>query len=130
MATIVEEKYATNIAAPKIITSEAQNREYISVLTELQRREHLSAEEKNYAKLLVLLIKEYEDKRYAHIGKATPLEVLKELVEANHLRPKDLIPVFGSKTAVSDALNGKRPFSKTHIVNLGRRFNISPAAFL
>lgn len=50
-------------------------------------------------------------------------------MEANNLEPKDLIPIFGSKGAVSDALNGKRPFSKNQIVRLSERFNVSPAAF-
>ena len=128
MAIMVEEKYTTEIAAPKVIDSDAQNEKYIAILARLQRQEQLTDDEKNYAQLLVMLIKAYEDRRY-RIGRATPLQVLKELVEANDLQHKDLIPAFGSKSAVSDALSGRRPFSKRHILNLSRRFHVSPAVF-
>ena len=128
MTTMVEEKYATGIAAPKMITSDAQNEEYISVLAKLQRQQNLSVEEKNFARLLAVLIKTYEDERYP-IEAATPAEVLRELIDANGLLQKDLIPVFGSKGAVSDAVSGKRPLSKNNIMNLSKRFNVSQAVF-
>lgn len=129
MTTLVEEKYTTDIAAPKPITSDTQNRAYIAVLKGLLVREDLTNEEKDYATLLTLLIKAYEDKRYAHIGNATPLGALKELIVASNLVPKDLVSIFGSRGAVSDALHGKRPFSKAQIAKLSARFNLSPAVF-
>lgn len=111
-----------------MITSDAQNEEYISVLAKLQRQQNLSVEEKNFARLLAVLIKTYEDERYP-IEAATPAEVLRELIDANGLLQKDLIPVFGSKGAVSDAVSGKRPLSKNNIMNLSKRFNVSQAVF-
>jgi HTH-type transcriptional regulator / antitoxin HigA len=128
MTAMTSEKYATAIATPKVITSDAQNREYLKILVQLREQEHLSAAEKNFADVLTLLIKDYENKRYP-ISKARPLDVLHELVDANGLQPKDLIPIFGSKGAVSDALNGKRPFSKNHISRLSKRFNVSHSVF-
>lgn len=125
---MTSEKYATGIAMPKVITSDTQNREYLKILVALRDQDKLSAEEENFADVLTLLIADYESRRYS-IGEASPLDVLRELVEANELEPKDLIPIFGTKGAVSDALNGKRPFSKNHIIRLSRRFNVSPAAF-
>lgn len=128
MTTMTSEKYTTHIAMPKVITSDTQNREYLKVLMALHDQDKLSAEEENFADVLTLLISDYESRRYP-IGEASPLEVLHELVEANELKPKDLIPIFGTKGAVSDALNGKRPFSKAQIVRLSKRFNLSPSAF-
>jgi HTH-type transcriptional regulator / antitoxin HigA len=128
MTTLTSEKYATEIATPKVIASDAQNREYLKILVRLREQERLSVAEENFADVLTLLIKDYESKRYP-IGKARPLEVLHELVDANGLQPKDLIPVFGSKGAVSDALNGKRPFSKNHISRLSKMFNVSHSVF-
>jgi HTH-type transcriptional regulator/antitoxin HigA len=128
MTTMTSAKYATEIGTPKVITSDAQNREYLKILVQLRDHEQLTVAEENFADVLALLIKDYESKRYP-IGKAEPLEVLHELVDANGLQPKDLIPIFGSKGAVSDALNGKRPFSKSTIARLSERFKVSPAAF-
>src|SRR5207244_4508687 len=63
------------------------------------------------------------------IPSASPLEVLRELVKANNLRQKDLVPEFGTESIVSEVLNGKRELNKDHIEKLSKRFNVSPAVF-
>jgi len=50
-------------------------------------------------------------------------------METNHLRQKDLAPVFGSESIVSEVLNGKRELNRTQIEKLSRRFGVSPAVF-
>ena len=48
---------------------------------------------------------------------------------ANNLKQKDLAPLFGSESIVSEVLHGKREMNKQHIEKLSRRFNVSPALF-
>ena len=114
---------------PTVVHTEAQNEEYISRLAFLYDRSRLSPEEKELADLLTLLIEDFESKRYS-MRRATPLETLQELIQANGLKQKDLLDVFGQESVVSEVLNGKRPFSKSHIAKLARRFHVSPELFL
>ena len=65
----------------------------------------------------------------ATIPDASPVEVLRTLMDANDLRQKDLLPVFGSESIVSEVLHKKRDLNKTHIEKLSKRFNVSPAVF-
>jgi antitoxin component HigA of HigAB toxin-antitoxin module len=78
-------KYLVKDEAPKTISSPQQHEAYISRLLELQRKEHRTAQEMETAKLLVVLIADYEAKHFT-IGKASGVEVLKELMDANGLR--------------------------------------------
>jgi len=126
--TAVLEKPDVLDGVPKIITSDAQNDRYVAALLELERRGHLTPAEKNLAEVLTLLIEVYEEERYP-IRSASPVEVLKELMDANNLRQKDLAPLLGSESVVSEVLSGKRELNKHHIEKLSKRFGVSPAVF-
>jgi HTH-type transcriptional regulator/antitoxin HigA len=78
--------------------------------------------------VLTLLVEAYEEEHYP-IRSASPVEVLKELMDANNLRQKDLAPMLGSESVVSEVLSGKRELNKHHIEKLSRRFGVSPAVF-
>ena len=80
--------------APKTISSREQHQAYISRLLELQRKAHRTAEETETAKLLIVLIADYEAKHFA-IEKVSGVEALKELVDTNGLRQKDLAEDLG-----------------------------------
>jgi len=114
--------------APKPIASDAQNERYIAALLEMERKNHLSAAEKHFAELLTLLVEAYEEKHYP-AREASPVAVLTELMNANDLRQKDLAPVFGAESIVSEVLSGKREMNKNHIERLSKKFNVSPAVF-
>jgi HTH-type transcriptional regulator/antitoxin HigA len=129
MTAIAIEKYnIKGFPAPRPITSEAQNEHYTEVLYSLERRGHLSASEEKYAELLTVLIEAYEEEHYP-IRAISPVEVLAELMAANNLKQKDLAPLFGSESIVSDVLHGKREMNKHHIEKLSQRFKVSPALF-
>lgn len=110
------------------IDSETQHKAYVSRLLELQRQKTLNHRESDTVRLLILVIKDYEAKRY-QFEDASPIEVLRELMNANGLRQRDLVDELGSDSIVSEVLNGKRELNKNHIEKLSKRFNISPAAF-
>lgn len=65
-----------------------------------------------------------------HIEKSSPVELLRHLMDANGLKQKDLSELFGGQPVVSAILNGKRRINGRQAVVLGRRFSMSPAAFL
>jgi HTH-type transcriptional regulator/antitoxin HigA len=78
--------------------------------------------------LLTVLIEAYEEKYYP-VRALSPVEVLTELMAANNLKQKDLAPLFGSESIVSEVLHSKREMNKKHIEKLSQRFNVSPAVF-
>jgi len=128
MTEIVLEKYnIKGFPAPRPITSEAQNEHDTEVLY-LERRGHLSASEEKYAELLTVLIEAYEEEHFP-IRAVSPVEVLAELMAANNLKQKDLAPLLGSESIVSEVLHGKRELNKQHIEKLSQRFKASPALF-
>ena len=128
MMIAVPEKYALEVGSPTPITSERQHEEYLSVLDKLASKEKPTTEEEKYAEVLMTLIEAYEEKHHS-IPDASPVEVLRTLMDANDLRQKDLAPIFGSESIVSEILHKKRDLNKTHIEKLSRRFNVSPAVF-
>ena len=124
----VSDKYALEVSSPTPITSERQHSEYLSVLEKLASKEKPTKEEEKYAEVLVTLIEAYEETHHS-IPDASPVEVLRTLMDANELRQKDLVPIFGSESIVSEILSKKRSLNKTHIEMLSRQFRISPAVF-
>lgn len=128
MTAIAEKYFIKGFEAPSRITSDEQNEHYIEILRNLVRRVHLSAAEKNYVALLTLLIESYEDEHYP-VRAGSPVEVLRALMEANHLRQKDLVPFLGSESMVSMVLGGSRELTKGHIEKLSKRFRVSPEIF-
>ncbi len=124
----VPQKYALDVASPMPIVSGRQHREYLSVLDKLASEENPSADEEKYAAVLMALIEDYEERHHA-IPDASPAVVLRALMEANDLRQKDLAPIFGTESIVSEVLHGKRELNKSHIERLSKRFRLSPAVF-
>jgi HTH-type transcriptional regulator / antitoxin HigA len=114
---------------PSVIHSETENEHFIEILEKLEHRSRKwSPAEAKLAELLTLLIENFEDNNYK-LKAATPIEVLRELMESNDLKQKDLADVFGAKSTVSAVLNGKRDMTREHIQQLSRRFKVSPEVF-
>jgi HTH-type transcriptional regulator / antitoxin HigA len=124
----VPEKYTLEVSSPTPITSERQHEQYLSVLDKLASKASPTSEEEKYAEVLMTLIEAYEEE-YHSIPDASPVEVLRTLMDANGLRQKDLVPIFGSESIVSEVLHKKRDLNKSHIEKLSKRFHISPSAF-
>jgi HTH-type transcriptional regulator / antitoxin HigA len=124
----VPEKYELEIGAPAPISSARQHEEYLVVLERLARKANATAEEEKYARLLVALVDAYEQEQHT-IRDASPVEVMRSLMEANGLRQKDLASLLGSESVVSEVLSGKRGLNKGQIEKLSKRFHVSPAVF-
>ena len=124
----VPEKYALEVSSPAPITSERQHEEYLSVLDKLASKENPTRDEEKYAGVLITLIEAYEEEHHS-LPDASPVKVLRTLMDANNLRQKDLVSVFGSESIVSEVLHRKRDLNRAHIEKLSKRFHVSPAVF-
>ena len=115
-------------ALPNVIHTEEENERYIAELEILHDRERLTPEEEQLAELLTLLVEDFEA-RYYQIQAAAPVEIVRELMDANGLRQADLLDIFGTRSIACEVLSGKRDLSKTHIEKLCQRFHVSPEIF-
>ena len=128
-------EYAALLAQtlPAVIHREKENERCIAMLEALDRKEErkaekLSAAERRLAELLTVLIEDFEQEAYA-LKPARPVEVLRELIESNGLKQKDLLDIFGTPSIVSEVLREKRSLTVEHIRKLSRRFHVSPEVF-
>jgi len=124
----VSEKYTLEVSSPAPIASDRQHAEYLSVLDQLASKDNPTKEEEKYAEVLMTLIDAYEADRHS-IPDAAAVEGLRALMDANNLRQKDLKPIFGSESVVSEVLHKKRELNKNQIERLSKRFRVSPAVF-
>ena len=82
-----------------------------------------------YAETLTVLIEHYESENFS-IKDADGVEMLKFLMTQNDLKQKDLVGIVGTKSSVSEILNGKRPLNLQHLRALANKFNVKPATFI
>ncbi len=74
------------------------------------------------------LIENYEDRKYK-IKEASPVEVLKYLMQEHGLKQSDLKEI-GSQGVVSEILTGKRMLNLEQIKKISNRFHVSPLVFI
>ena len=67
--------------------------------------------------LLLLLVEKYEEEVFP-IALPDPVAAIRFRMDQQDLQPKDLIPLIGSKSKVSEVLSGRRPLSLAMIRNL------------
>lgn len=115
--------------APRIIHNDEELAQYTEVLERLDSLEHPSPEEIDAIELLSLLVSSYEDKHY-RIPKATPVEIVRFLMDQHGLKNKDLVAEFGTDSAVSMFLSGKRRLTIPQIQALSARFRLSTDLFI
>src|ERR1019366_9386910 len=126
MATLTETAYGELLSQtrPRVIKTEAENERALAELEALDTLERpLTGEEEALAELLTMLIEQFEDARYA-LGHLNPLDALCQLMEVHQLRQRDLIPIFGASSTVSDVLNGKRGIGKNHARKLAEAYHV------
>lgn len=90
----------------------------------------LSPAEQDYLDTLSVLIEDYERNHSSEMPEATPLEMLKHLMEEHDMNISDLGRVIGSQSNASLILSGKREISKRVMRLLSRHFGVEPSAFL
>jgi HTH-type transcriptional regulator/antitoxin HigA len=78
--------------------------------------------------LLATQIEAYE-RQQPTMPEATPMEVLRYLMEEHGLTQTDLAEDLGGQSVVSAILRGRRRLNARHIAALAARFHVSPAVF-
>ncbi|MBE0652859.1 MAG: helix-turn-helix domain-containing protein [Bacteroidales bacterium] len=73
--------------------------------------------------LLSLLVEKYEQEHH-YMNAPDPLEAIKFRMEQMNLKQKDVAPLFGGKTRVSEVLHGKRALTLKMITLLNRYLGI------
>ena len=115
---------------PAVIRTEEENDRLIAELQELDARSgQLTPEERQYADLLTLLIKAFEEANYTMEG-STPDSRLRSLMEEHGLRQRDLLDIFGSRGIASEVVSGKRAVSKAQAKKLPALFHVPADLFL
>jgi HTH-type transcriptional regulator/antitoxin HigA len=113
---------------PTAIETDAENDAALQKIEELI--EHGGEAEGKMVDLLTVLVEAFEKEHYPAPRKVTPLAMLRHLMEAQDLKQKDMLGVFGSPSIVSEVLSGKRGFTVEHIKKLSKRFHVSPEVFI
>lgn len=79
--------------------------------------------------LLLVLIKDYDDKHY-QLPNLDPLEVIKYKMKESGMKAKDLEAIIGSKGHVSAILSGKREITLKMAQKLKNYFSLPADVFL
>lgn len=132
VATINDTVYSKLLTRilPHVIKTERENERMLAEIEKLDTcGRPLSPEEEMLTELMTLLVRQFEESRYP-LGHAEPVEALRVLMEQWGTRQRDLIPVFGSSSVVSDVLGGKRSISKSHARKLAEFFHVPSGLFI
>src|ERR1700692_2507904 len=115
--------------APHVIHNDAELEAYTNALFRLTALESPSSSEGDAIELLTLLVERYEQERYS-IPAADPASVVRFLIEQQNLTQRDLIPQFGSESAVSMFMTGQRNLTLEQVRKLSTRFKLPDAVFV
>src|SRR5499427_8594498 len=120
-----------NIAdgAPRVIHNDAELEMYTDALFRLTALESPSSSEVEAIELLTLLVERYEQEHYS-VPEADPVSVVRFLIEQQNLTQRDLIPQFGSESAVSMFMTGQRNLTLEQVRKLSARFKLPADVFI
>lgn len=132
-AVLDEKRYGKLLlkTLPKVIETKAENDRMLAVVEAfLEKGEAaLTQEEGALLELLTGLIHDFESKAYP-IPRSAPHEIAAYLLEVRGLQPRDLWPVLGSKSRVSEMLSGRRSIGKEQAKKLAEFFHVGVELFL
>jgi HTH-type transcriptional regulator / antitoxin HigA len=115
--------------APHVIHSDVELEVYTEALFQLTALESPSRSELDAIELLTLLVERYEQEQYPTAA-ADPASVVRFLIEQQNLTQRDLIPQFGSESAVSMFLAGHRNLTIEQVRKLSARFKLPADVFI
>ena len=115
--------------APRVIHNEAELEVYTNALFRLTALENPSRSQVEAIELLTLLIERYEE-THNPIPDADAVSVVRFLLQQQHLTQRDLIPEFGSESAVSMFLARQRKLTLEQVRKLSARFKLPADVFI
>ncbi len=107
---------------PKLIKTESEYENALAQVDALMSARPNSPETEQL-ELWVHLVETYEDNHYP-ISMPDPISAIRFRMEQPEMRPAELIPYIGSKSKVSEILNGKRQLSLNMIQKLHKGLGI------
>lgn len=108
---------------PKVIKNEAEYQTALRSIDKIFDNAVPGTPKGEEFELLTLLVEYYEESNFP-IPEPDPITAIKFRMEQERLRPKDLIPLFGSAGKVSEVLAGRRQLSVTMMRNVRQRLGI------
>lgn len=112
------------------INSEVDYKAALSEIEELiDRNARAGTSDGDRLNLLTLLVQDYEQKRI-EIEAPDPIEAIKFRMEQMNLMPRDLVPLIGSRSKVSEVLSRKRPLTLSMVRALHKGLRIPAKALL
>jgi HTH-type transcriptional regulator/antitoxin HigA len=116
---------------PSVIETGGQYDSLSERLSSLVRKgRSRTPEETRLMKLLAVLVRDYDERQAFPSATVSPEEAIRFLLEHSGKTPGDLLPVFGQRSHVSEALNGKREISLEQARKLAKIFSVSPRVFI
>src|ERR1700691_4109440 len=107
--------------------------DYKAALAEIEqlidRHVHAGTPEGDRLNLLTLLVQDYEQKR-VELEAPAPIEAIKFRMEQMNWAPRDLVPLLGSRSKVSEILSRKRPLTLAMARALHKGLRIPAKALL
>ena len=117
----MQRKFKMNIQPIKTEMDYEKALERVDVL--MEQDPNMGTPQSDELEILALLIEKYEEKHWA-IATPDPIEAIKYRMEELGLKQKDLVPMIGSKSKVSEVLNRKIGLSLSMIAQLSARLHI------
>jgi HTH-type transcriptional regulator/antitoxin HigA len=115
--------------APRVIHNDRELAMYTEALFQLTSLKTPSRSEAEAIELLTLLVDRYEQAHYS-LPKADAISVLRFVIEKQGLTQRDLIPEFGTESAVSMFLRGQRKLTVEQVRKLSARFKLPADVFI
>ena len=95
----------------------------------LSKRRRTVAEDK-LMDLLGVLIEDYDRRHSLPPDDSTPADRLQFLLAHSEKTTVDLLPVFGQRSHVNEAMNGNRKISAEQARKLAKLFSVQPGLFI
>ncbi|RUR72727.1 type II toxin-antitoxin system HigB family toxin [Chlorogloeopsis fritschii PCC 9212] len=129
--TFNPEKYKELLIAylPKIIRTEAENKQALAIIEDLMHRERTPEENELY-QLLITLIEKFEQEYYQPDEQINPHSMILFLLEQFDRNREDLQVVLGSENVVNHILHGEQKITPEQARKLGEFFHVEPSLFI
>jgi HTH-type transcriptional regulator/antitoxin HigA len=115
--------------APRVIHNDEELEAYTEALFQLTALKKPSPSETEAIELLTLLVERYEQTHYS-VPAADATSIVRFLIQQQGLTQRDLIPQFGSESAVSMFLAGQRKLTIEQLRRLSIRFKLPADVFI
>lgn len=113
---------------PKLIKTEAENEQALTIVEDLMHRERTPEENELY-QLLITLIEKFEQEYYQPEQQNNPQSILLFLLEESDKTKANLQAILDSDTLLDNILNGNQNITPELAQKLGEFFHVDASLF-